>query len=764
MKKQSLILMLLMISTILSAQVSIVPRPDTLVEREGEFKISAKTTISFHGGATSKDAEPLLTRLDQAAGLELKETTKQQKKNSITFTLVEGNQAEAYTLEVNDNQILVEASTNAGLYYASQTLLQLLPTEIFSSRTNRELDCTIPALTIKDSPKYEYRGFMLDVSRYFLPKDELLKLLDYMAIHKLNKFHWHLVDDNGWRLEIKKYPRLTSVGGYKVDRHDLFSMRKNPMQGEPTPSGGYYTQEEVKEIVAYAAERHIEVIPEIEMPAHINSALGAYPELACPVVDHFLGTLPGIGGKRASAIYCAGKDEVFDFLEDVIDEVCELFPSKYIHIGGDEAWKDNWEKCPLCQKRMKDNSIPNEEELQSYFIRRMNNYLMSKDRSLMGWDELCESEIPEKATIFAWRGKGKHALPALEKGHNVVLTPAAVLYLIRYQGPQWFEPFTYFGNNTLKDVYDYEPEVSGVTPQYLSQVKGIQASMWCEFIKSPQELSYMVFPRLTALADRAWSSQPKDWDGFLPRMDRMANIYDHLDITWAKSMYNLFHEVKANNGTVNASFSCIRPDVEIRYTLDGTMPTASSQLYDSPVEIAEGSFVIAAAFKDGVRKGEPLRLTPLHSLATGAKITGNQPNLELLTNGIIGSERFSDGDHVDIYDKDAKFTIDLGASKEISKVILSGVINSGMGANLPKSVKISVSEDGESFTEIQTIEYSEAERFPLSFIKNQITLSDFSPIKARYMSVELEKPGICPDGNNREGSPARMAFDEVLIY
>jgi len=764
MKKQILLSMLLMISSIISAQISIVPRPDSVVEKTGAFKINSKTTISFHDGAAIKDAEPLLSRLDQAAGLTLKQTSKQEKKNSISFRLKEGAASEAYTIEVNDNQITVEASTDKGIYYASQTLLQLLPTEIFSGRTNKELDCTIPAISIIDAPKYEYRGFMLDVSRFFMPKDELLKLLDYMAIHKLNKFHWHLVDDNGWRLEIKKYPRLTSVGGYKVDRHDLFSMRKNPMQGEPTPSGGFYTQEEVKEIVAYATERHIEVIPEIEMPAHINSALGAYPELACPVVDHFLGTLPGIGGRRASAIYCAGKDEVFDFLEDVIDEVCELFPSKYLHIGGDEAWKDNWEKCPLCQKRMKDNSIPNEEELQSYFIRRMNKYLISKDRKLMGWDELCESEIPENATIFAWRGNGQHAIKAFENGHDVVLTPAAKLYLIRYQGPQWFEPFTYFGNNTLQDVYEYEPEMSGVKSNHLSQVKGIQASMWTEFIKSPEELTYMVFPRLTALADRAWSSQPKDWDNFLPRMDRMSQIYDHLGITWAKSMYNLFHEVKAENGKVMASFSSIRPDLEIRYTLDGTMPTSTSTLFSSAVEVPQGEFIIAAAFKDGIRKGEPLRLTPIHSIATGAKITGDQPNLHLLTNGIIGSERFSDGDHLDIYDKDAKFTIDLGSSKEISKVVLSGVINSGMGANLPKSVKLSVSQDGKSYTQIELREFSEMERFPLSFIKNQITLSNFDAVNARFITIELEKPGICPDGNNREGSPARMAFDEVLVY
>jgi hexosaminidase len=310
------------------------------------------------------------------------------------------------------------------------------------------------------------------------------------------------------------------VGAWRVERDEPFPAREVAKPGEKATVGGFYTQEEIREMVAFAQERHIEIIPEIEMPAHTNSSLAAYPELACSVVEKPITVLPGLNTKQAAIIYCAGKDEVFDFLEDVIDEVAELFPAKYIHLGGDEANKTHWEKCPDCQARMKAEKLPNEEELQSYFMKRMSRYVQSKGKEVMGWDELTNSEIPEDAIIYGWRGEGDAALIAARKGHRFVMTPAKILYLIRYQGPQWFEPLTYFGNNTLKDVYDYEPVQADWEEGVDTLLMGIQGSLWTEFCQTPEDVEYLLFPRLAAVAERSWSPKSSsNWEAFLPALD-----------------------------------------------------------------------------------------------------------------------------------------------------------------------------------------------------------------------------------------------------
>ena len=381
---------------------------------------------------------------------------------------------------------------------------------------------SVPAVTIQDEPRFGFRGLLLDPVRCFIPKENVLRIIDCMAMLKINKLHFHLTDDNGWRIEIKKYPRLTEVGAWRVDRTDVpFHSRRNPKRGEPTPIGGFYTQEDIREIVAYAADRQIEVIPEIDVPAHSNAALAAYPQLACPVVKDFIGVLPGLGGRNSEIIYCAGNDSVFTFLQDIFDEILTLFPSRYIHVGGDEARKTNWEKCPLCQKRMKKQHLTNEEDLQGYFMKRISDYLRKKGREVIGWDELTNSSfLPEESIILGWQGMGTAALKAAEKGHRFIMTPARIMYLIRYQGPQWFEPVTYFGNNTLKDVFDYEPVQKDWKPEYESLLMGIQACMWTEFCNKPEDVDYLLFPRLAALAEVAQENLPAGYTYELGGMAR----------------------------------------------------------------------------------------------------------------------------------------------------------------------------------------------------------------------------------------------------
>ncbi|MGL4909317.1 MAG: glycoside hydrolase family 20 protein [Bacteroidales bacterium] len=763
MKRYLYLASLVTLCSTVFAHKTILPQPQKMEFQKGNFEFTPQTKFHTQTQEQSEALQLFLDRFEQASGYRLHKSEKPSKKNGIQLKHTAELPHEAYTLHVSTESILIEASSSAGFFYATQSLMQLLPVEIFGSKTLANLKWTVPAVSITDAPRYPYRGFMLDVARYFLPKDEILALLDYLAIHKINKFHWHLVDDNGWRIEIKKYPLLTTIGGYRVKRDALFQNRKNPTAGEPTPVGGFYTQDEIKEVVRYAQQRGIEVIPEIEMPAHSNAALAAYPHLTCPLVTDFIGTLPGIGGQKAGIIFCAGKDEAFQFLENVIDEVVQLFPSNYIHIGGDEAYKDNWKKCPHCQKRMKEMNIPNEEELQSYFIRRMNNYLASKGKQLMGWDELADSEIPNGATIFGWRGLGQAAAEAAKKGHDIVLTPARALYLIRYQGPQWFEPFTYFGNNTLKDVYDYSPAMSSITPQLLPKVKGLQASMWTEFINSKEDLHYMVFPRLAALADIAWSKQEKDWTKFLQRMDNMRAAYKHLGIGYAQSMFNLSHQVRAIKDTLKVELTCIRPDVQIRYTLDSTMPTPQSPLYQEKLSLPLHSMVLAQTFIGDKAQGKLLRLNPYPSLSTGASIEGDVEGLQCLVNGLHGSECYTDGEYVDLYDKDLKLTLNLHSSKQISSITLGTLLHAGMGVTYPSSIEVEYSLDGVNYSNLASKIFDEEKRFPNTFSKEQIIFNIFAPVQAQFIRFSVNKAGVIPEGAYREKQSARCVFDEIVI-
>lgn len=469
--------------------------------------------------------------------------------------------SEAYKLEITIKKITIRASDLQGFYYALQSIRQLLPSAIESEQVTENVDWTVPALTITDQPRFGYRGLLVDVARFFSPKENLLRIIDCMAMLKLNKLHLHLVDDNGWRIEIKKYPLLTEIGSCRVDRPGkTFPERRNPRQGEPTVEKGFYTQDEIREIVRYAQERHIEVIPEIEMPAHSNAALAAYPLLSCPVVDKFIGVLPGLGGNHADVIFCAGNDSVFTFLQDILDEVLELFPSKYIHLGGDEARKTHWEECPLCQTRMKAESLENTEELQGYFMARVARYVQNKGREVIGWDELTNARIPEGSIILGWQGYGQAALKAAELGHRFIMTPARILYLIRYQGPQWFEPITYFGNNTLKDVYDYEPVQKDWTPQAASLLMGVQACMWTEFCNSPADVDYLLFPRLSALAEVAWTKPArKNWASYLKAMDHFNEHLAAKGIVYARSMYNIQQTVTPKEGRLQVELGLYSP-------------------------------------------------------------------------------------------------------------------------------------------------------------------------------------------------------------
>ncbi|PWE00369.1 beta-N-acetylhexosaminidase [Marinilabilia rubra] len=744
--------------------ISVVPNPAYVRSGKGVFEFNSDTKWVVESESQKEILLPLLNRFRIAANFQfIPDSVQAGLGNKVVFKSNKALPAEAYNLSINKESIILEASGESGFYYGITTLMQLLPSDIFSHQLISDVNWQVPCLKIEDTPRFEYRGFMLDVSRYFMPKEDLLDIIDYLALHKINYLHLHLVDDNGWRLEIKKYPELTDIGAWRADRYNYFSARQNPVEGEPKTVGGFYSQEDIKEIVSYAAHRQIEVVPEIEMPAHTISSLAALPHLTCPVVEEPVNVLPGIGGSQSSVIYCAGNDSVFTFLEDVIDEVIEMFPSEYIHIGGDEAWKDNWEKCPRCQATIKEEGLHDEEELQAWFVNKMSNYIRQNGKKVMGWDELTNGEIPEGATIFGWRGMGEHALKAADQGHPFIMTPARALYFIRYQGPQWFEPFTYFGDNTLRDVYEYEPsgEMTGAQYQYL---KGIQACLWSEFVSSPEEAQYLVFPRLAAFSEIAWSPEDaKDWKGFLTRLDHLTGIYEKKGIGYSKySMFNLYHTVSPQDGDLKVELSCIRPDVEIRYNIGHARPTGESQLYQGPFTIREGQVVSAATFQNGKLKGRVLRLNPRFNKATGHKVVSSEPNSNVITNGLLGSEKMTDGEYVDLYDCGGEFVIDLEQIQSFKKVGLSFLNNYGRSVHLPSSATIFVSKNGNIYQEVASRELAFRERISEG-IKHHVLWFNFNETDGRFLKIKLGATGIMPDGHVLEHKPGRIAFDEVFV-
>ena len=739
----------------------VVPRPLNMSVGEGSFLFKPTTTFGVENAAQLKMVSAFAERFGASAGF-VPAVSIGNNSSDVTFVTDSSLSSEAYSLKVTADGITVKAADNSGFFYALQTLRQLLPAAI-DGKTATDEPMKVPVMEITDSPRFGYRGVMVDVSRYFLPKADLLKVIDVAAMLKLNKLHLHLVDDNGWRIEIEKYPLLTQVGAWRVKRDEPFPDRRCQQEGELTPVGGYYTKDDIREIVAYAADRQMEVIPEIEMPAHTNSSLAAYPELACPVVDIPITVLPGLGVKNSRIVYCAGNDSVFSFLEDVIDEVIELFPSKYIHLGGDEASKYYWEKCPKCQARMKTEGIEHIEELQSYFMRRMSKYVQSKGKEVMGWDELTNSTLPDDVIIFGWQGLGKAALKAAEQGHRFVMTPARVLYLIRYQGPQWFEPLTYFGNNTLKDVYNYEPVQSDWKPEYADLLMGVQGSLWTEFCNSPEDVNYLLYPRLMALADVAWTpKETKDWQGFLKGVDNVLPHLDAMGVGYARSMYNIDHKVTPDNGKLSVEMSCIRPDVEIRYTTDGSEPTAGSKLYKSPVTVKKDGVLKAATFMGGEQKGMTLKLDLRFNKATGKNVITKNDKTYALTNGLRGSDRHSDFEWAGWYAQDASFTVDLGKRMDVSSVTLGNVTNSAMGVHQPAVVRLSVSDDNKTFRTVKELTISTEEVFRHRWAIEDILLNGFKA-KARYLKIDATNPGKCPVGDVREGQDVWMYFDEIIV-
>ena len=513
---------------------AIIPLPQKVQLLEGSFKLTPETRISVDSGSRST-GNFLAEQLRKSTGYKIKVSKPvlgHAKSGSIVMAInpaLTNLGPEGYELTVATNGVAINASTEAGLFYGAQTLLQLLPPEIMSSHPVSSVEWQAPCVQIEDWPRFKWRGMMLDVSRHFFTHDEVKTFLDTMALHKLNTFHWHLVDDQGWRIEIKKYPRLTRVGAWRPNVGFGLDPKSTTAYGLDGRYGGFYSQDEIRDIVAYAASRHIMVVPEIEMPGHSTAALAAYPQYSCTggpfKIQDRGGVFPGI--------YCPGNDDVYKFIDDVMSEVVQLFPGKYIHIGGDEVPKDTWKHCDKCQARIKAEGLKNEEELQSYFVRRVEKIVNAHGRSLIGWSEILQGGLAQNASVMDWIGGSIEAATA---GHDVVMTPTKYCYFDHYQSTNHAtEPRAIGGFLPLNTVYSFEPIPAPLAPQYHSHILGGQANLWTEYIPSFSHVEYMILPRMCALAEVDWSAKDaRDWDGFQQRLQTHTRRLDALGLNYRR--------------------------------------------------------------------------------------------------------------------------------------------------------------------------------------------------------------------------------------
>ena len=602
--------------------INVIPAPQSLVQHEGYFRIGNGTSI----GATTPEARTIAeffaAKMKTATGYEIAVADKGDISLVLSDAADVANE-EGYALEVSDKQVRVTAKTAQGLFYGMQTFMQLLPAEIESPSVVQGIAWQAPAVSINDAPRFGYRGIMLDPCRHFMPVENVKKFIDVLSLFKINRLHWHLTDDQGWRIEIKKYPKLQEIASTRIE-------------GEGTEHGGYYTQEEVKDVVKYAADHFITVVPELELPGHEMAAIAAYPELSCKGEP---GTPRIIWGVE-DIVMCPGKEDMFDFLEDVIDEMVPLFPSEYFHIGGDECPKISWKNCPRCQARIQaeglkgDDKHTAEEKLQSYVVQRMEKYLATKGKKIIGWDEILEGGLAPTATVMSWRGE-EGGIAAALMNHNVIMTPGGNgMYLDAYQGDAKVEPVTIGGYTPLVKTYSYDPVPDTLATMGKGDyVLGVQGNTWSEYMYTEDKREYMIFPRIIAVAEIGWTNPDrKDYKDFERRIENAYVRLDGHDMNYhipLPEQPNGSCDFVAFTDKATLEFTTSRP-MKMVYTLDGSEPTAASTPYTAPIEISETTTLkIASALPSG--KLSPVRTIQVEkqTLAPAKEVAQTKPGLKM---------------------------------------------------------------------------------------------------------------------------------------
>lgn len=749
-----------------TADFNIIPRPQQVnVSNDAPFTLSTKTVISL--GTNSQDmkrnANMLASYIEQATGIR---PTVGKSKNGTAIVLTIDKtiaNAEGYKLDADAKQIRIAGASAAGVFYGIQTLRKSLP--LVNGKASK---VSIPAVHITDAPRFAYRGTHLDVSRHFVTADSVRQFIDMLALHNINRFHWHLTDDQGWRIEIKKYPLLTQIGSKRAQT----VIGHNSGKYDGKPYSGFYTQQQIRDIVKYAADRYITIVPEIDLPGHMQAALAAYPDMGCTGGPYEVWQKWGVSDN----VLCAGNDKTLTFIDNVLKEITQLFPSKYIHVGGDECPKTQWQKCPKCQARIKALNLEAkdghsaEERLQSYIITHASNYLKSLGRNTIGWDEILEGGLAEGATVMSWRGESG-GIAAAKQHHDVVMTPNSYLYFDYYQSlDKTNEPLAIGGYLPLETVYSYEPMPKELTADEARHIIGVQANIWTEYMPTFKQMQYMALPRLAALSEVQWS-QPtlKDYNSFTNRLTEFTHLYDRLGYNYAKHLYNVAIHVDSDNKWRKILIHMTTAgNAEIRYTLDGTEPTANSTLYTGAIVLQKSAKIRAAAFRDGKRSSVTSQDISFNK-ATACPVELLQPTHKnytykggaTLTDGLLGDKGFGTGRWLGFSGNDLEAVIDLKQNTDVSSVSLNTCVDKGSWIFDARNIEVSVSADGKSFTKVASKSLPALEeQTPDNIYTYELT---FPQTTTRYVKVTATSEHNIPEWHGGKGKPAFLFVDEISV-
>lgn len=746
------------------ADYYVVPLPcEIKLSPKKGFTVNRSTQIAYPAGDAKlqRNAELLAGYLKQLTGYDLRLTTEAPRKNAIVLsTGLASDNKDAYTITVSDRTVTIDGASAAGNFYGIQTLRKSIDPQSAAGGV------VFPAATISDAPRFGYRGAHFDTSRHYFPTDSIKEFIDMLALHNINRLHWHITDDQGWRLEIKKYPKLTEFGSVRAGTcigHDFNSTDNKPY-------GGYYTQEEARDIVKYAADRHITVIPEIDLPGHMLAALTAYPELGCTGGPYAVWQRWGV----SDDVLCAGNDTTLQFIDDVLAEVTDIFPSEYIHIGGDECPKDKWAECPKCQERIRqlglksDTHSTAEQKLQSFVMEHAAKTLASKGRKMIGWDEIIEGGLFPGATVMSWRGV-EGAREAAKQGHDAIMTPTNYCYFdyAQSQDPTT-EPLGIGGYVPVSKVYSLEP-TERLTPEQAKHILGAQANLWTEYISTMDHVMYMELPRLAALSEVQWMQpERKDYDEFTSRLPRLINHYRSLGYNFAPHVFDI--QGGLHSDTVRHVIVADLRSIDgapIRYTLDDSEPTESSTLYTGPVDINRSCTIKARIFRTEGASHIFTDSVTFNKATSSPVVLSTLPHSRyqapgtLLTDGRFGRSSFNTGEWMGFEGTPLVATIDMGHEKEISEVDVRTNVDGLNWIMDTRGITIEVSADGKDFTTVASEDYPAMTDYKSEIVTHKMK---FDPVKTRFIKVTAKCEDTLPAWHGAgAGKPGFLFVDEIVV-
>ena len=751
--------------------IKIIPKPISIAAGDGELNLNSITAITLKHNSKSEEFvaqlfQKFLRPVKWINLSNLEETSPNQIIIDLDPKLPIPH--EGYNLSIGENQsIILKASSSSGLYYGFQTFSQICDPKLAIGKPTKTL--TIPNCTIFDSPRFSYRGMHLDVSRHFFDIEFVKTYIDMIALHKMNVFHWHLTDDNGWRIEIKRYPKLTEKSAWRVDRrHEPWKEWSPILAGEKATYGGFYTQNEIRDVIKYAADRNIMVIPEIEMPGHTSEVFAAYPELSCK--GEFIPVNPGSYWPNVD-IFCAGNDDVFVFLENVLEEVADLFPGPYIHIGGDEAEKTHWKTCPKCQARIEDERLKDEHELQSWFIKKIEKFILSKNKKLVGWDEILEGGLAKSATVMSWRGM-KGGIESAKAGHDVIMCPTSHCYFDYYQATPETSPEAIGGYTTLKKVYSFNPVPEELSKEESGYILGAQGNLWTEYVQEPERAQYRVLPRMSALSEVLWSGPAAhSYDDFYNRLIHFQNRFDILGWTYAPGSFIVSIQADQKNlGTgFRINLTSEKPGEFIRFTTDGSGPSIDSPRFTKPFSINKTTTVKAALFINEKQAGQTTTKTFHFHKAVGKDVQytishkQNYPGAGPLTlvDGLTGNTNYNDGywqgwegDNLDV-------VIDLHTQKKITQITVGLLESHPSWIFVPTHVRVSFSNNSKDFQNEKTIALYDGERNGNP--NRKVAKISNIELSSRFIRVQAINRKICPEWHDGTGGGAWIFADEIIV-